>query len=106
MLHLNYLWVLIFIALCAIGVNLGFKLKISQHWRTFFKVDLCILVIYLAWDIWAVHKKSWSFDSKQILGLKILGGLPIEDILFFVVVPLMAILSYRALTQIVARFRR
>jgi len=103
---LHYLYVLLFVGICAIGVNLGFRLKISAKWRIFLRVDICILVIYVAWDIWAVQNKNWRFDSAQILGFRLFGALPIEEILFFIIVPLMTILVYLALNKLVAKYRR
>jgi lycopene cyclase domain-containing protein len=96
----HYLLVLLFISICAVGVNFGFKLNISRSLKIFLKTDLLILSVYLIWDFWAVSKGSWYFDSNQILGLKIFGQLPIEEILFFVIVPLMSVLTYLALIKL------
>lgn len=98
--NLHYLFVLIFIGICAVGVNFGFKLQISKQLKIFLKVDALILLIYLIWDFWAVSKGSWFFDDNQIIGFRVLGKLPIEEILFFVVVPLMSILTYLALIKL------
>ena len=68
--------------------------------RQFLLVDAMIIVTYLSWDIWAVFKKSWYFDPNQIIGLQLFGRLPIEEILFFVIVPLMGVLTYSALIKL------
>jgi hypothetical protein len=47
-----------------------------------------------------VSKGSWFFDSNQILGVMLFGKLPIEEILFFIIVPLMTVLTYLALTKL------
>jgi hypothetical protein len=98
--HFHYLLVLAFIGLCAVGVNTGFRLRFSKKVKQFIVMDAVIVVIYLAWDIWAVVKKSWYFDSHQIIGLNLFSRLPIEEILFFVIVPLMGVLTYLALLKI------
>ena len=98
--NLHYAFVLIFISICAIGVNFGFKLQFSKKLRLFLLTDSLILVIYLIWDFWAVSKGSWFFDSNQILGIMLLGKLPIEEVLFFIIVPLMSILTYLALIKL------
>lgn len=98
--HLHYSYVLIFISICAIGVNFGFKLQFSKKLKLFLLTDSLILVVYLIWDFWAVSKGSWFFDPNQILGIMILGKLPIEEVLFFIIVPLMSILTYLALTKL------
>lgn len=98
--HLHYSFVLIFIFICAIGVNLFFRINIAQYWRTLLATDASILLLYLIWDTWAVENGNWYFDSNQILNVNIFGKLPIEEILFFILVPIMAIITYKALLKI------
>jgi len=100
MAQFHYLMVLAFIGACAVLVNFGFKLRISSKWKLFLMTDAVILLIYLAWDFWAVAKESWYFDQKQIMGIYIFGELPIEEVLFFVIVPLMVVLTYLALIKL------
>jgi lycopene cyclase domain-containing protein len=92
--------VLGFIGACAIFVNFGFKLRISSKWKLFLLTDAVILAIYLAWDFWAVSKGSWFFDQEQTLGIYIFSRLPIEEVLFFIIVPLMVVLTYLALIKL------
>jgi len=98
--NLHYSLVLLFIGACAVGVNFGFKLQILEQLKLFLKVDALILLVYLIWDFWAVSKGSWYFDTNQILGIQIFGKLPIEEMLFFVIVPLMTVLTYLALIKL------
>ena len=98
--NLHYAYVLIFIAICAVGVNFGFRLQLSKKIKLFLLTDSLILVIYLIWDFWAVSKGSWFFDPNQILGIMLLGKLPIEEVLFFIIGPMMTVLTYLALTKL------
>ena len=100
MAQFHYLMVLAFIGTCAVFVNLGFKLRIRSKLKLFLMTDAVILLIYLAWDFWAVTKGSWYFDPEQIMGFYIFGQLPIEEVLFFVIVPLMVVLTYLALIKL------
>ena len=100
MAQFNYLMVLGFIGACAIFVNFGFRLRISSKWKLFLLTDAVILAIYLVWDFWAVSKGSWYFDPEQVIGLYIFSRLPIEEILFFIIVPLMVVLTYLALIKL------
>ncbi|HJY64048.1 MAG TPA: lycopene cyclase domain-containing protein [Ignavibacteria bacterium] len=51
------------------------------------------MIIFVVWDIYAVGKGHWSFNEKYITGLYILY-LPIEEILFFIVIPFCALFSW------------
>lgn len=100
MSHISYLAVIAFVLICAIGVNLGFGLRIGRQWRELLLTELAILVIYLSWDSWAIAKKSWFFDARQIVNVDPLPKVPIEEVLFFIIVPLMIILTYQALLKL------
>lgn len=98
--NFQYALVLAFIGACACGVNLGFRLKIMRFWKIFLFTDAFILITFLTLDILAVQKEIWFFDPQQILGIDFFGLLPIEEVLFFILVPLMSILVYRALLKL------
>lgn len=100
MAQLHYLFVLMFIAFCAVAVTLAFRIRIKRFWRNFLLADGSILAIYLIWDYWAIRKENWSFDSEQILGFYLFGIVPIEEVLFFIIVPLMTVIVYVTLIKI------
>ena len=100
MAQLHYLFVLMFIAFCAVAVTLAFRIRIKRFWRNFLLADGSILVNYLIWDYWAIKKENWSFDSEQILGFYLFDIVPIEEVLFFIIVPLMTVIVYVTLIKI------
>ena len=55
-----------------------------------------IAAIFIVWDLYAISRGHWHFDSEQIIGLKTPGGIPLEELLFFTVVPLAAIMTIEA----------
>lgn len=100
MTHFSYLAVIAFITLCAIGVNFGFRLRLGKYWRELLQTLIVILAIYLSWDTWAIAKKSWFFDQHQIVNIDVLPRVPLEELLFFLVVPVMTVLAYKALIKL------
>ena len=57
---------------------------------------LPVVAVFGGWDLIAVHHGEWSYNARYVLGLRP-GGLPLEEWLFFVVVPVCALLTYEAL---------
>ncbi|WP_019877430.1 lycopene cyclase domain-containing protein [Sporichthya polymorpha] len=55
---------------------------------------------FLLWDLWAVSRDHWSFDADQTLGLEVPGGLPVEEVAFFVVIPLAVVFSFEAVRAV------
>ena len=62
-----------------------------------------VLLAFAAWDLVATARGHWWFNDASILGPRPLG-LPIEEWLFFLIVPICAVLTYEALGR--TRMRR
>lgn len=52
--------------------------------------------LYIAWDVWFTAEGVWSFNENYITGVKY-AGLPIEEILFFFVVPYCCVFIYECI---------
>jgi lycopene cyclase domain-containing protein len=58
---------------------------------------------FLVWDLYATRQQHWRFDRAQTLPWRV-AGLPLEEIAFFLVIPLASVITYEAVR--VARRRR
>ena len=50
---------------------------------------------FLLWDLGATEAGHWRFDADQTLPGRV-AGIPLEEVAFFVVIPLVAVLTYEA----------
>ena len=71
-----------------------------------FKAIAPAFLVFVAWDVWAAHRGIWGFADRYTLGPRLPGGLVIEELLFFVVVPMCALLTFEATRTMRARARR
>ena len=55
-----------------------------------------VAAVFAGWDLIAVHRGDWWFSARYTLGLR-LAGLPLEEWLFFLAVPVCALLTYEVL---------
>lgn len=60
---------------------------------------------FLVWDALATAAGQWHFDPDQVIPVRV-AGLPLEEIAFFVVIPLAALITYEAVGEIQRRRRR
>jgi lycopene cyclase domain-containing protein len=58
-----------------------------------------VALLFCCWDLYAIGARQWWYDPGQIIGAR-LGRLPIEELLFFVVVPTCAILGFEAVRAV------
>jgi lycopene cyclase domain-containing protein len=54
-----------------------------------------VAAVFGLWDVLAVRRGDWSFNARLTLPLRILG-LPLEEGLFFAIIPVCALLTYEA----------
>lgn len=59
-----------------------------------------VAFLFILWDAYAISRGHWSFDSKQILGIYGPFRIPIEEYLFFIFVPVAAIMSFEAVRRV------
>ena len=62
-----------------------------------------VAAVFVVWDLLAIRAGHWSFDRAQIVGVVLPGGLPLEELLFFLVVPVCAILGFEAVRKVLRR---
>ncbi len=53
---------------------------------------------YILWDVWATYNKHWSFNAKYHSNIFIYN-LPLEEVLFFVVIPFCIIFVWSLLRK-------
>ena len=74
-------------------------LKFYRNLRALILSISLIIVIFGAWDVFAVWRGHWSFNPEGIFGLKVIN-LPLEEVLFFVVIPFCCIFTWEAIKYI------
>ncbi|PSL51654.1 lycopene cyclase domain-containing protein [Saccharothrix carnea] len=60
---------------------------------------LPVLLVLVVWDVVAIVRGHWSFHEESTTGVVLGGVLPIEEVLFFVAVPLCALLTYETVRR-------
>jgi lycopene cyclase domain-containing protein len=67
---------------------------------------LPISILFLIWDAYAIARGHWFFDRSQMLGIVGPFHIPLEEYLFFIVVPLAAILTIEGVTTVKPHWRK
>jgi lycopene cyclase domain-containing protein len=63
-------------------------------------------LLFSIWDAIAVSTGAWSFDAGSVLEIRLPFGLPLEEMLFFVIIPVCGILTYEAVGRTMELLRR
>ena len=75
--------------------TLFFK-DVIRYWKWFFLSTILVAAFFIIWDFYFTKSLIWSFNKNYTLGVKILG-MPIEEWLFFFVIPFCSLFIHYAL---------
>ena len=103
MRHLAYLLVLAGCLLAALWLEPVLKVNVLRRWRRLLLTLLPVVTVFVIWDRLAIAAGHWRFDPAQTTGIVLPGGLPLDEVVFFVVVPVCAILGFEAVRAVLRR---
>ena len=97
--HWSYVAMLAFCLAGTLPLVPYFRLRVLRQPR---RLALTVLLAgspFVLWDLWATRAGHWRFDEEQTLPWRI-ARLPLEEIGFFIVIPLVSVLTYEAVLAV------
>ena len=99
MRHLSYLAVLAVCLLGTLPLELVLHVRVYARWRRLLLTLVPVVAVFTVWDVLAIRAGHWSYAPRQMSGVR-LGNLPLEELLFFLVVPVCAVLTLEAVRAV------
>jgi lycopene cyclase domain-containing protein len=106
MKHWSYMGMLIFTLIGSGWLEVVLKTGVLRRIKRAALSILPISLLFLFWDAYAIARGHWFFDRSQILGIFGPCQIPLEEYLFFIVVPLAAILTIEGVTTVKPHWRK
>ena len=72
------------------------RTQVYRRARRLLLTVIPVVLIFSAWDAYAISQGHWAFDERYVTGITTMANIPIDEILFFIVIPICAILSFEA----------
>lgn len=91
-----YLWIILGTIIFPFLLSFDRKIHFYTHWKTVFPALLLVGLVFLVWDNYFTAHGVWGFNEKYIQGIY-LFLLPLEEVLFFLVVPYACVFVYEVL---------
>jgi len=76
------------------------RVNVLRRWRRLALTVLPVAVIFVLWDVAAIAAGHWTFDPGQTTGVLLPGSLPLDELLFFLAVPVCAVLGFEAVRAV------
>jgi len=91
-----YAWVLFISGIVPLLLSFYPPLKFYRHGRALVSAISLIVLIFGAWDVFAVSRGHWRFDESKVGAFTVIN-LPLEEVLFFVVIPFCCIFTWEVM---------
>ncbi len=92
----SYVAVLIFVIFGSIWLEVFLRTRVLCRPRRLLLTILPVLAPFLIWDAYAISQGHWFFDESRIMGVYLPGEIPLDELLFFIVIPFASILTLEA----------
>jgi len=76
------------------------RVNVFRRRRRLLLTLLCVALVFVGWDLAALAAGHWRVDPRQSSGIVLAGRLPVEELLFFLVVPLCSVLGFEAVRAV------
>jgi lycopene cyclase domain-containing protein len=93
--HWSYVAMLTFCLVGTLPLIPAFRLRVLREPGRLLLTIVAAGSPFLVWDLFATRAGTWRFDAAQTLPWRV-AGLPLEEIAFFVVIPLVTVLTFEA----------
>ena len=76
------------------------KVRVFKRFKRVVISIIPIALLFLVWDGYAISHGHWHFDEQQITGIFGPFQIPLEEFLFFLIVPIAAIMTLEAVRSV------
>lgn len=92
-----YLLVMAGCLVLTMPLELVLKARVYARWRRLLLTLFPVLAVFITWDVLAIHAHDWAY--RKLSGAR-LGDLPIEELVFFLVIPACSLLTLEAVRRL------
>ena len=80
-----------------------FRARVYRRPRRLVRAMAMPLALFVVWDLVAIARGHWTFTERYVTGWELPGSLPIEEFVFFLVIPVCALLTFEASRRTLGR---
>ena len=104
----QYLVVMAGCLLVTLPLEFVFKARVYRRPGALVAALVPVVLLFSAWDVLGIWRDHWTYNPRFVTGWQVALRMPVEELVFFIVVPICGLLSYEAVGQVlrVVRGRR
>ncbi|MBZ5734580.1 lycopene cyclase domain-containing protein [Nocardioides sp. TRM66260-LWL] len=98
--HGQYLWLMAGCLAITLPLELVLGARVWRRPRRLLRTVLPLVVVYGLWDAAMIARGSWSYSERYTTGVLLPLRIPLEEIVFFVVIPICGLLTLEAVGSV------
>jgi lycopene beta-cyclase len=60
------------------------------------------VMVFVVWDVVAIRRRVWWYNERYVTGWQLPLGLPVEELAFFIVIPVVGLLTFEAVRHVLS----
>jgi lycopene cyclase domain-containing protein len=96
----SYVAVLVFVLVGSGWLEIALRTRVYRRPRRLLLTVIPVTLPFLIWDAYAISQGHWWFDTDRILGVYLPGEIPLDELLFFIVIPIASVLTLEAVRSV------
>ncbi|WP_022909261.1 lycopene cyclase domain-containing protein [Aestuariimicrobium kwangyangense] len=102
--HLQYLGLMAACLVLTLPLEFVLRARVYRRPLRLLVSLLPTVAVFVAWDVLGIIRDHWSYSPRFSSGLMI-GPMPLEELVFFIVIPICGLLTYEAVGTVLDRVR-
>ena len=99
----QYLAVLAACLVVTLPLEFVFRARVYRRPVRLLRALALPVLVFVVWDLVAIARGHWTFAERYVTGWELPGDLPVEELAFFVVIPVCALLTFEASRRTLGR---
>ena len=80
--------------------------RVYRRFRALAYAVVPVVLVFSVWDIVGIMRDHWTYNPRFVTGVRLVFEMPLEELVFFLVIPICGLLTYEAVGQGLVRLRR
>lgn len=97
---------LAFVVAASWGLEFTFRIRVLRSPKKLLKTLAFVIPPFIVWDWYAVSRGHWHFDPNLTTGIIGPLAIPLEEYLFFIVIPVAALLTFEGVSVVLPFVKR
>lgn len=100
---------LVLMGLCllvTLPLELLFGARVYRRPRTLLLALVPVVALFSVWDVVGIVRDHWTYNQRYVTGIELPLRMPLEELVFFIVIPICGLLTYEAVGTVLGWIRR